>query len=144
MENTSEVTEKKGMGPLGWLGIGCGGILLAVILGVVIFWMKFGGEFRQMADEAKKNPARAGALAFVKMGKGSFEMQAEDEAGKRYTVREIATGKLTTFYWSAKSNSIEIVEGDFSAIPSENSGAKPESKPEIKPESTPVSAPKAE
>jgi hypothetical protein len=144
MENTSEVTEKKGMGPLGWLGLGCGGILLAVILGAVIFWLKFGGEFRQMAEEAQKNPSRAAAMAFVKMGKGNFQMHAEDEAGKRYTVREVGTGKLTTFYWSTKTNAIEIVEGDFSAIPSgeplENAAGNPEKKED--PITTP--APKAE
>ena len=53
----------------------------------------------------------------VSMGVG--EMVAEDDVNKRYTVREKQTGKLTTFYWDAKTNSAKSVDGDFSAVPAE-------------------------
>jgi hypothetical protein len=44
-------------------------------------------------------------------------MVAEDDANKRYTVKETKTGKLTTIYWSEKTGKPEVIEGDFSAIP---------------------------
>ena len=69
------------------------------------------------SKEAQKNPTRATASVMVSMGVG--EMVAEDDVNKRYTVREKQSGKLTTFYWDAKTNSPKSVEGDFSAIPAE-------------------------
>ena len=53
----------------------------------------------------------------VKASVGTMEMVAEDDANKRYTVKETKTGKLTTIYWSEKTNAPEVIEGDFSAIP---------------------------
>jgi hypothetical protein len=143
MEASTEQGEKRGIGPLGWVGVGCGGIVLAVVGGISIFWMKFGGEIREMKAEAEKNPARAAALGFVKVGGGKFEMAAEDELGRRYTVREVGTKKLMTFYWSSKTNALEMVEGDFSAIPSNEDGntAAPKLEEPKQPEKGPEKGP---
>ena len=114
---------KKGLGALGWLGIGCGGIVFLCVVGFAVFSMKFGGSLKQFAEDAQKNPTRVVATTMVKVGMGTFEMVAEDDANKRYTVREKANGKLTTIYWSERTKKAEIIPGDFSAIPAEPDAA---------------------
>jgi len=130
MENNSP-TQKKGLGVLGWLGIGCGGLMVLLIIGGILaapMLKKLVGGAKAVAEEMKTNPTRATASAMIVTG--VFEMAAEDDANKRYTVREKQGGKLMTIYWDAKTNAPATVEGDFSAIPA----ATPEPAPEPEPE----------
>lgn len=115
MENSSPTPEKKGLGPLAWLGIGCGGLVVIGMIGLVIFGSILGPKFKQFAEDAAKNPTRATASLMVKSGQ--FEMVAEDDAHKRYTIRQKQTGKLMTIYWNEKTQTAVTIEGDFSAIP---------------------------
>lgn len=117
METTPPPLEKKGIGLLGWLGIGCGGIIVLAVIGVIAFTAMFGGKIKQFAEDVQKNPTRTTAATMVSMSAGEFEMAAEDDANKRYTVREKKTGRLTTIYWDEKKKAPEIISGDFSAIP---------------------------
>jgi hypothetical protein len=129
--------QKKGLSGLAWLGIGCGGLILLAVVGFVVAGVIFGSKFSELAKEAQKNPTRAAASVVVSMGVG--EMVKEDDVNKRYTVKEKQTGKLTTFYWDAKTNAAKSVEGDFSAIPAEAQEAEP---PATAPADIPVPAPK--
>ena len=115
MENTTP--QKQGLGPLAWIGIGCGGIIALAIVGFVVLTFVFGGKFKQFAEDAQKDPTRMTATMMVNVSGGKFEMVAEDEPGKRYTVREKQSGALTTIYWSERTKKAEIIQGDFSAIP---------------------------
>ena len=128
MENPTP--QKKGLGPLAWIGIGCGGIVVLAIIGFVVFGMMFGGKIKQFAEDAQKNPAKATASLMVSASAGQFEMAAEDDANKRYTVREKKSGSLTTIYWNEKKQAPEVIPGDFSAIPADPA-----------PDSAPVPAP---
>lgn len=128
MENTTPASNppqvpptapKKGLGTGAMIGIGCGAIVLLAIIVFVIGAVMFGGKVKDFAEEAQKNPTRANATMMVKLSAGTMEMVAEDDANKRYTVKETKTGKLTTIYWSEKNNSPKVIEGDFSAIPVE-------------------------
>lgn len=101
------------------IGIGCGGIVLLAIIGIVIATVMFGGKLKQVAEEAQKNPTRATATMMVSMSGGAIVMVEEDDANKRYTVKETKTGTMTTIYWSEKKQAPEVIQGDFSAIPSE-------------------------
>jgi len=96
--------------------------VLIAIIGVVVFTALFGGKIKEFAEEAQKNPTRAAATAMVKFSAGQFELVKEDDANKRYTVKEKKTGQLTTLYWSEKTKSPETVLGDFSAIPADAAG----------------------
>lgn len=108
---------KKELGPLAWLGIGCGGVVAIAVIGVVLVSVLFGGKIKEFAVEMEKNPTRATATTMVKVGVGQLELIAEDDVNKRYTIREKKTGKLTTIYWDEKTKAPGIVEGDFTAIP---------------------------
>ena len=136
MENTPPQIEKKGLGALAWIGIGCGGLIALVVIGFVVVTMMFGGKIKEFAENAQKDPARTTATMMVSMSAGQIEMVAEDAAKKRYTVREKKSGKLTTIYWNEKKQAPDVIEGDFSAIPDEAAAPAPAS------EGTPAPEPK--
>jgi hypothetical protein len=121
--------KKKGLGLLAWLGIGCGGIIVLCIIGVVAFTAFFGKDLKQWAEEAQTNPTRATAITMTKVP--GLEMVAEDNVNKRYTIREKKTGALTTIYWDEKSKSPQTIQGDFSAIPKDVSEAAPPATPAV-------------
>jgi hypothetical protein len=73
----------------------------------------FGGKFKKFAEDAQQNPTRATATMMVSAG---LTMVAEDDANKRYTLKD-PSGKLTTIYWDESKQAPEVIEGDFSAIP---------------------------
>ena len=123
METPPPTPQKKGLGALAWIGIGCGGIVVLGIIGVVVFGMMFGPKLKQFAEDAQKNPTRATASVMVTTGQ--FEMVAEDDANKRYTVREKKGGGLTTIYWSEKDHAPKNIPGDFSAIPADAAAPAP-------------------
>ena len=125
--------QKKGLGPLAWVGIGCGGIVVLVIIAFVVSAVLFGGKIKQFAEDAQKNPTRVTATTMVTMSGGQFEMIAEDDVNKRYTVREKQNGKLTTIYWDERKKAPEVISGDFSAIPADSSAtSEPVEAPEPK------------
>lgn len=131
MENTSPTPQKKGLGALAWVGIGCGGIIVLLIIAGLILapkLKKFGEGAAAVAEEMKTNPTRATASTMIITG--MFEMAAEDDANKRYTVKERQGGKLITIYWDAKANAPVTIEGDFSAIPAADSAPAPAPQPE--------------
>jgi hypothetical protein len=113
---------KKGLGPLGWLGIGCGGVVGLAILAAVIAGVFFGDQIKEFAEGVQKNPTRATATMMVRVSAGQMELVAEDDVQKRYTVKEKQHGTLTTIYWDAKKKAPAVVPGDFSAIPADAGG----------------------
>jgi len=123
--------QKKGLGVLGWLGIGCGGLVVLIVIVVVAGGVFFGPKLKQLGQDFQKNPTRATATTAMSASMGQLEMVAEDDENKRYTLRQKGTGKLTTIYWDAKQQKPMTVEGDFSAIPADaNAPAEPkESEP---------------
>lgn len=132
MENTAATpppaqipAPKKGLGKGAKIGIGCGAIVLLAVIALGIASVMLAPKMKKFAEDAQKNPTRATAEMMVSVSAGNMEMVAEDDANKRYTVKETKTGKLTTVYWSAKKNAPEVIEGDFSAIPAESPADAP-------------------
>ncbi|MDR3403434.1 MAG: hypothetical protein P4L99_13130 [Chthoniobacter sp.] len=109
--------QKKGLGALAWLGIGCGALIVIIVLVVVGVGVFMGPKLKQFAEDAQKNPTRTVATTMVSVGMGQFEMVAEDDVNKRYTVKQKSTGQLTTIYWDAKTKAPVTIQGDFSKIP---------------------------
>jgi hypothetical protein len=130
MDTSSSLPPKRGLGPVAWIGIGCGGIIALIVIGIAIFTMMYGGKIKQFAQEAQANPTRAAASAAVTFGGGQMEMIAQDDTNKRYTLREKQNGKLITIYWNEKKQAPETIEGDFSAIPQDPSTPPDQSAPD--------------
>ena len=122
---------KKGLGVLAWLGIGCGGVLvlLAILAVVGGIWMK--PYLTKFAADAQTNPTKAAASLMISVSGGQFEMAAEDDINKRYTVRQKSTGGLTTIYWDARLKKPITIKGDFSAIPTD-AQPPPSSEPALR------------
>jgi hypothetical protein len=130
--------QKKGLGVLAWLGMGCGALIVLVIIAAVLATTVFAPKLKQMGqgfkesvkqmgEDFQKDPTRATAMLTIKASMGQLEMAKEDEANKRYTLRQKSNGQLMTIYWDAKKQAPVTVQGDFSAIP-----------PDANPPATPV------
>ncbi len=111
------------------IGIGCGAIVVLIIIGVVVVGIIFGPKVAKFAEDAQKNPTRATADLMVSASGGNFEMTAQDDANKRYTVKDTKSGALTTIYWDEKTKAAKVIEGDFSAIPADPATTGPGSEP---------------
>ena len=121
MDISTPPPQKKGLGPLAWVGIGCGSLVVLGLIAFAVIAMVVGPKAKKFMEEAQSNPTRTTATMMVKVSAGQMEMIAEDDVNKRYTIRQKPNGKLTTVYWSKRKNAPEIIEGDFSAIPADDS-----------------------
>lgn len=121
--------QKKGIGVLGWLGIGCGGIVVLVIIALVVGGAILTPKLKQLGEDFAKNPARATATTLVSVAHGQIEMAAEDDVNRRYTIRDKKTGELTTIYFDIRTQKPVTVKGDFSSIPAGATGPAPTATP---------------
>ncbi len=116
---------KKGIPPLGWIGIGCGTLILiaVVVLSLLVGWCK-----RAVGDisDFKKNPEKAAAELMVRMNpdvekvsqddsKGEMTIRTKD--GKEVTLnyRDVAEGKFS--FTDSDGNTAQIGETDLSSVP---------------------------
>ncbi|MCP4660865.1 MAG: hypothetical protein GY856_36145 [bacterium] len=98
---------KKGLGPLAWVAIGCGAVILVglVILLVGGFFLARKGQ--ELVADFEDNPAKAAAELMVRMDSDLELVESDGEKG-RITVRQVSTGEVATFDYS------EIEEGRLS------------------------------
>jgi hypothetical protein len=84
--------QKKGMGALGWIAIGCGVIVLlvVVVLAGLGFWAK------QAAERFKDNPGMAAAELAVKINP-DLDLVSKDEKAGTITVHNKKDGQTVTF-----------------------------------------------
>lgn len=87
---------KKGLSPLAWIAIGCGGLLL---IGIVV--LSVGGYFaaKTVSDYVGDNPAAAAAEAMVRLNP-ELELVESDRGAGTITIREKSTGKEVTVNYS--------------------------------------------
>lgn len=119
------VRGKKRIPALGWVGIGCGGLLIVAIVAVslLVGWCK-----RTIGDfsEFQKNPEKAAAEMVVRLSP-DLDMVSQDEAAGEMTVRtkdgremtlsyrDIAEGKFRVT--GADGSTMEIGSADLSKLP---------------------------
>jgi hypothetical protein len=100
------VPEKKKMGPLAWILIGClglfvvGGILFAA-LGYFAF-----NKAKDVVGEFAENPVRESVEAMVRLNP-DLELVSTDDQAQTMTIRNTSTGEVATFDWS------DIQNGEF-------------------------------
>jgi hypothetical protein len=86
---------KKGLSPLAWVAIGCGGIAILGIL-VVGGLVMAGGLFaKKQLDKFEENPAMAAAELMVRANPDLELVKSDPEAGT-LTVRNTKTGEVVT------------------------------------------------
>lgn len=120
------VPSQKGIPALGWVGIGCGTILVIaiVVISLLVGWCK-----RTVGDlsEFQRNPEKAAAEMMVRVNP-DLEMVSQDEATGEMTIRtkdgevmtmsykDIAEGKF--LIRDAQGNTTEFGGTDLSKVPS--------------------------
>jgi hypothetical protein len=82
---------KKGMGPLGWIAIGCGIIL---VLCFIVFGV-FGYFAKKKFDQFSKNPAKTTAELIVRANP-DLELVSEDDKAGTITVRDKKKNETVT------------------------------------------------
>ncbi len=105
-------TEKKGLGPLGWVLIGCGSItLIGIIAAVVVtsFVFKKGKEF---VDNVEKHPEIT-AAKLIAAGSPEIEFVDGDDEAQIITFRNEKTGEeIQVNYQDIKEGKISFVTED--------------------------------
>lgn len=93
---------KKGMGPLAWIGIGCGVIIVLCLIFVVGagFWAK------SKIDKYKNNPARA-AMEMAALANPDLEVVSSDDKAQTVTIRNKKTNETMTL------NAEDVKNGHF-------------------------------
>lgn len=87
--------KKKGLSPIAWILIGCGGL---IVLGIVLFVAGVGFvgfKAKQFAQEAEKNPVATIGKAYA-MVTPDVEFVSADETTKTITLRDTKSGKTVT------------------------------------------------
>ena len=107
-----QATKKKGLGPLAWVGIGCG-LLIVIAFVVMSAGLWFGGKMvKNVVEDLEENPAKTIAKGIV-MANPELEMVETDDDEGTITVRFKETGEVATFDYS------QIKEGKLSFESSE-------------------------
>lgn len=96
------------MGPLAWIGIGCGAL---VLIGVVAMFF-VGYMAKRQLDKFEENPAMAAATLAVKLNP-ELELVSSDPEKNTLTIKNIKTGEVVTL--SAE----DIKDGKFTVTTAE-------------------------
>lgn len=119
------VPAKKGMPVLGWVGIGCGTMVLLAIVAMVLmgFWVR-----QKVGDlsEFQKNPEKAAAEMMVRLNpdltkvsqddaKGEMTIRTKDGQEMTLSYKDISEGKFTIK--DAQGNVTQIGKSDLSKVP---------------------------
>jgi len=112
---------KKGLSPLAWVGIGCGGVVVLGLIAIVVGGMYLGGKAKEVLEQAEGNPERFAAEMVVKFNPDMEMVEANDEEGKM-TIRMKKTGEELTFSYA------DIKEGKFMVTTSDGEVIKVDGK----------------
>jgi uncharacterized cupin superfamily protein len=107
---------KKGMGPLGWIAIGCGAILLIGLLGVGACTYYAKKKLGSVMSEFEANPEMAGAKLMVQMNP-DLELVSTDDAAGTLTILNKKNGETVTI------SIADVKEGKFSVTTDEGTSS---------------------
>lgn len=86
---------KKGLGPLAWIGIGCGAIVLVTVAVLVVGGLFVANKVKDVAGDFESNPELAAARMIVRLNPELEEVRTDEGKGT-ITVREKKSGKEIT------------------------------------------------
>jgi len=86
---------KKGLPTWAWVGIGCGALIVIVMIVMTVAGFLVANKVKDVAGDFEDNPAMATARLIVKLNPELEEVSTDEEAGT-ITVRNTKTGKIVT------------------------------------------------
>ena len=95
MSNGASTSERKGLHPLAWVGIGCAGIVMLVVIALIIGSFFLARAVKDVAEDFEDNPGLAAARLVVKASPELEEVEVDESAGTM-TIRNTRTGELIT------------------------------------------------
>lgn len=101
-----EPIPRKGLHPMAWVGIGCGGLLVIAVLGIALAVGFFKRKVNEFQQEMAANPHKTAAEMIVGMNP-DLEMVADDETAGEMTVRIKSSGEEVTVSYT------DLAEGRF-------------------------------
>ncbi len=106
-----QAPKKKGLSPLAWVGIGCGGLLLLslVLLVGASFWLF--GVAKDLGADFQKNPERAQAELLIKFTPQFTKVSTDEEAGTITFEVEGGETRTLTFDQINAGQTFEGLEG---------------------------------
>jgi hypothetical protein len=114
MSNGTEAPAKKGLGTLAWVAIGCGVLILIVVVALAVGGLFVFNKAKQVADDLdfEGNPGLAAARMVVRLSPELEEVAVDEEAGT-ITVRNTKTGEeVTVDFEDLKEGKIRWQSGD--------------------------------
>jgi hypothetical protein len=88
-------TQKKGLHPLVWVGIGCGVLLVLAAIGMLVVSLFVAKKVKDVAEDFEANPGMAAARTIVRLNPDLEEVDSDEDAGT-ITVRVKSTGEEVT------------------------------------------------
>ena len=92
-------SQRKGLHPLAWVGIGCGGLVVIAVVLMVVAGFFVAKKVGNVAADFEENPAKAAAEMMVKLNPDLELVDSDDEKGT-ITIREKKTGRVVTVNFS--------------------------------------------
>ena len=92
-------SEKKGIGTLAWVAIGCGVLILIAFVFMSAGTWFAAKKIKEVSGDFQENPAKAAAELMVKMNP-DLELVESDEDEGTITVRQKSSGETATFDYS--------------------------------------------
>jgi hypothetical protein len=89
------MTQKKGLSPLAWIALGCGGIVLIGLIVVVAGGLFVAKKATEFVEEAQKNPAYSYAK-IIAAANPDIEVVDHDDERQRVSLKNLKTGEVVT------------------------------------------------
>lgn len=128
-----QAPQRTGLHPLAWVGIGCGVILVLVLIAVMVGGFFLARTVKDVAGDFEDNPGLAAARLVVKASPDLEEVEVDKDAGTM-TVRNTKTGELVTlnfedirngrFSWTdddGQEVSVDVSDADSGTVKVESS-----------------------
>lgn len=132
MSDATQAPAKKGLHPLAWVGIGCGVILVFVVVALGVGGYFVAQKAKSFAQDLEDNPGLTAARFIVKASPDLEEVSVDEKAGTM-TIRNKKTGEIITvnledveagrFSWSTGGEevTVDVSDAESGAVTIESS-----------------------
>lgn len=115
-ESASTRKSNKGLSPIAWVGIGCGGLLVVGLIALVAVGMFVGKKVKDAVADADGNPERFAAEMFVKMNPDLEMIESGKEDGMMKIRVKKSGEEISVSYKDLKEGKLSIGTADGGSV----------------------------